>query len=176
LVDVKTEGNKTWPHVLAQLEPLRERGWLTYVENGVRHNGPVTVVGTGNTPFELIIQNSTYRDAFFDAPLHTMWEDPDTDDPSLVNEVLTYNYTNSHYASVGFPSAVGSVWVGLSSDQLRTIRGQVKGANRRGLKSRYWDLPGWPIGLRNNLWHALVTEGVGMLNVDDVQSAATREW
>lgn len=77
LVDVKTDGITTWPIVLQQLQPLRERGWLTFVENGVLHPGPVTVVGTGETPFDLLVSNKDYRDAFFDAPLQTMWSAPD---------------------------------------------------------------------------------------------------
>jgi hypothetical protein len=176
LVDVKTDGATTWPHVVAQLEPLRERGWLSYVQDGVRHDGPITVVGTGNTPFDRIIANSTYRDVFFDAPLHEMWEDPDKDDDSIDSESLKYNSTNSHYASVSFGRAIGSVLMDFSEAQLRTLRGQLKGAHRRGLKARYWDLPAWPISLRNTVWHILMTEGMDMLNVDDLRSAARKEW
>lgn len=175
LVDVKTDGAKTWPEVLKQLEPLRSRGWLTYVENGTVHPGQVTVVGTGNTPFDLLTANATYRDAFFDAPLDKMWEDPDSDAPAATTPTV-YNSTNSHYASVSFGSAIGRVWAGLTKDQLRIIRGQVKGAHRRGLTVRYWDLPAWPIGLRNSVWHALTTEGVDMLNVDDLRGAARKSW
>ncbi|KAK6849168.1 rrna biogenesis protein [Apiospora arundinis] len=174
LVDVKTDGAKTWPEVLKQLEPLRSRGYLTYVENGTVHPGQVTVVGTGNTPFDLLTANATYRDAFFDAPLDKMWEDPDSKEP--VTTPTIYNSTNSHYASVKFGSAVGHVWAGLNKDQLRTIRGHVKGAHRRGLVVRYWDLPSWPIGLRNSVWHALAAEGVDMLNVDDLRSASRKAW
>ena len=47
---------------------------LTYVENNEVHFRPITVVGTGNTPFDVLMQNSTYRDTFFDAPLDQMWE------------------------------------------------------------------------------------------------------
>lgn len=178
LVDVKTDGATTWPHVVAQLEPLRARGWLSYVQDGVRHDGPITVVGTGNTPFDQVIANATYRDVFFDAPLKDMWEDPDADDSDDSNseQTFTYNSTNSHYASVSFGKAVGSVMLDLSKQQLRTIRGQVKGAHRRGLKARYWDLPGWPIGLRNSVWHTLMAEGVDLLNVDDIRSASRKEW
>ncbi|ETS80655.1 hypothetical protein PFICI_08184 [Pestalotiopsis fici W106-1] len=175
LIDVKTNGAKTWPQVVAQLQPLRERGWLTYVENGVRHNGPVTVVGTGHTPFELIIANSTYRDYFFDAPLHKMYEDPDgVIDESTID--MTYNSTNSHYASVSLKKAVGLTFLGMSRDQMRIIRGQIKGAERRGLASRYWDTPGWPVGLRDGIWHKLAYAGVGMLNVDDLRSATRKLW
>ncbi|KAI2608616.1 uncharacterized protein GGS25DRAFT_284966 [Hypoxylon fragiforme] len=174
LVDLKTDGAQIWPHVLAQLEPLRSRGWLTYVEDQVVHQRQVTVVGTGNTPFDLVVQNSTYRDAFFDAPLAEMWEDPSVPDTGSTN--TTYNETNSLYASTSLTEAVGLIFGGFSDSQLRTIRGQIKGAHQRGLKVRYWDTPGWPIGLRNKVWHTLMEEGVDMLNVDDLKSAARKEW
>lgn len=74
LIDLKTNGAETWPYVEKQLQPLRERGWLTHVENGKLVKGPITVVGTGNTRFDLLTANETYRDAFFDAPLDNMWE------------------------------------------------------------------------------------------------------
>lgn len=175
LVDLKTDGAKTWPHVLRQLEPLRSRDWLTYVEDGVIQQRQVTVVGTGNTPFDLLMENSTYRDAFFDAPLADMWEDPDVLN-SASKEDTTYNETNSFYASTSLTDTVGIILGGFNDDQLRTIRGQIKGAHRRGLKVRYWDTPGWPIGLRNKVWHTLMEEGADMLNVDDLKSASKKEW
>jgi hypothetical protein len=76
LVDVKTDGATTWPLVLKQLEPLRVRGWLTFVQNGVLHPRPITVVGTGETRFDQLTANATYRDTFFDSPLDTMWSNP----------------------------------------------------------------------------------------------------
>lgn len=229
LVDVKTDGAETWQWVLDQLEPLRKRGWLSYVENDTLHTRPITVVGTGNTPFDVLTKNSTYRDAFFDAPLDTMWEPrhvteemkdwPKFDDGapgegldedegsaeervpgtssapartaipiphqkpnkgqgmSGVSSDTDFNSLNSYYASVSFNKAVGKVWRGrLSPRQMRTIRGQVRGAHRRGLKARYWDLPSWPIGLRNHVWDVLVKEGVDYLNVDDLRAAAKQVW
>ncbi|TAQ84351.1 hypothetical protein B7494_g7329 [Chlorociboria aeruginascens] len=211
LVDLKTSGAATWPWVLKQLDPLRERGWLSYVENDEVHTRPITVVGTGNTPFDILTQNSTYRDAFFDAPLDEMWEPRhrhsdtkdvlDFDDPSgderLVDDVEPaeetpptpdvgqgksgvtkddeFNPLNSYYASVSFGQAVGRMWRGkLSPRQMKIIRGQVRGAHRRGLKARYWDLPSWPLGLRNHVWDVLVREGVDMLNVDDLRGASNQ--
>jgi hypothetical protein len=219
LVDVKTGGADTWQWVLDQLEPLRERSWLTYVENGVLHPGPVTVVGTGNTRFDLLTKNQTYRDAFFDAPLDTMWEASPTTPAnagspelheSLPGEELDegeegseaklpspavrslanvgqgmsgvlptdeFNDQNSYYASVSFGKAVGHVWQGrLSPSQMKVIRGQIRGAHRRGLKARYWDLPSWPVGLRNHIWDVLVKEGVDMLNVDDLKGVSKQVW
>ncbi|OTB06070.1 hypothetical protein M426DRAFT_319144 [Hypoxylon sp. CI-4A] len=176
LVDIKTDGAETWPHVLSQLEPLRSRGWLTSFEDGEVHQRQVTVVGTGNTPFDLVVKNSTHRDVFFDAPLADMWEDPDSPDTESTKEDITYDETNSLYASTSFGDAIGFILGGFSDEQLRKIRGQIKGAHRRGLKVRYWDTPGWPIGIRNKVWHMLMEEGADILNVDDLKSASRREW
>ena len=211
LVDVKTGGAETWPWVLAQLEPLRKRGWLTFMENGKVNVRPITVVGTGNTPFDILTKNQTYRDAFFDAPLNDMWEphqasqSPGRDDeppldaldiaesahpssphprPANVGQGMSgvsptdeFSDLNSYYASVSFSAAVGTMWRGrLSPKQIAIIRGQIRGAHRRGLKARYWDLPAWPLGLRNHVWDTLVKEGVDMLNVDDLRGASRLIW
>lgn len=230
LIDVKTDGEETWPWVVAQLQPLRERGWLSFVENGKLNMRSIMVVGTGNTPFDLLTANSTYRDTFFDAPLDNMWEarritpemkDWPAFDDSLPGERLNeeegsaeeklpgvtsppssstpsnaptggqgqgqgqvgtspdteFDSTNSYYASVSFNAAVGRVWRGrLSPRQMEIIRGQVRGAHRRGLKVRYWDLPAWPLKLRNHVWDVLIKEGVDMLNVDDLRGASKLVW
>jgi hypothetical protein len=218
LIDVKTGGKETWPWVLKQLEPLREKGWLSFVQDGEVHTRPVTVVGTGNTPFDVLTANSTYRDAFFDAPLDTMWEsrlastdwpagaspsdsssntdadsDPEDKDtppsssPSDTHDLgqglsgttpqSEFTPLNSYYASVSFGASVGRIWRGrLNPRQLRIIRGQVRGAHRRGLKVRYWDLPAWPLGLRNHVWDVLIREGVDILNVDDLRSVSKIAW
>jgi hypothetical protein len=165
MIDLKTAGPETWPVVTEQLEPLRERGWLSYSENGQFHQGPITVVGTGNTPFDQIVANGTYRDAFFDAPLDRL-------------ENSTYDATNSYYASTSFMEAIGGVWwKGSPSDeQLAKIRAHISEAHSRGLKARYWELPGWPIHVRNNVWKVLVDEGLDMLNVDDLEAATKEDW
>lgn len=164
LVDVKTAGPETWTKVIEQLEPLRERGWLTHYANGTVHTRPITVVCTGNTPFDLLVQNATYRDYFFDAPLAQL-------------SGSAYDATNSYYASVSLGAAIGKTWMGsLSAAQVDKIRQQVGEAHARGLKARYWDLPEWPIKTRNYIWDLLVDEGVDLLNADDVRAAARREW
>ncbi|TVY68989.1 Altered inheritance of mitochondria protein 6-like protein [Lachnellula suecica] len=202
LVDVKTSGPETWPWVLNQLQPLRERGWLTYMENGEVHQRAVTVVGTGNTPFDVLTSNTTFRDAFFDAPLDTMWEprhgtvgegsredeeENDKPPPKALHNAgqgltgttptTSFNATNSFYASVSFPHTLGSLWSGrLSKRQIHKMRGQIRGAHSRGLKARYWDLPAWPLGLRNHVWEVLVREGVDVLNVDDLRGVGRVVW
>lgn len=87
LVDLKTDGAMTLPIVEQQLDGLRSKGYLTYFNGTNVVPGVVTVVGTGNTPFDLLISNSTYRDIFFDAPLDRLWEDPKSNvDPDIEDD------------------------------------------------------------------------------------------
>ncbi|KAE8146337.1 PLC-like phosphodiesterase [Aspergillus avenaceus] len=209
LIDSKTDGDATWDSVVAQLAPLRDRGYLTHFNGTDVVNGPVTVVGTGNTPFNQVTANTTYREIFFDAPLELLADEdniddilnpnPDTriaDDTQVVADSSTenvgqglsglpsggigpdtFNWTNSYYASVSFKDSIGFPWFfHLTDRQVGKIRAQIRGAHRRGLKVRYWNLPNWPRGLRNHVWHVLVREGVDMLNVDDLQSATRQDW
>lgn len=88
-----------------------------------------------------------------------------------------YTTQNSFYASAEFGSTVGHLWYSrFSPRQLNIIRGQVRGAHRRGLKARYWDLPSWPVGLRNYVWDTLIREGVDLLNVDNLKEASKNDW
>lgn len=231
LIDFKTSGSALWPHVQSALQSLRENNYLTRFNGSQITRGPITVVGTGNTPFDLIKSQETnpHHDVFFDAPLGEMYEGTSGDDlPNKTNmnerppeditqgeapfekhvetadtttvssekawkrrsdeegqgksgtisgDANAYTTSNSYYASVSFGDAIGKLWDGQFSDhQMDLLRGQIKGAHRRGLKARYWDLPFWPISLRNHVWDVLVNEGVDFLNVDDLKGATRRNW
>jgi hypothetical protein len=148
LVDFKNDGRDIFPFVSSHLSALRERGYLTYYDGSSTIPGPITVVATGNAPFDLITANSTYRDIFFDAPLNRMAQDSTQHaargGQGTVGTLPTSHFdsTNSYYASVDFRKSIGYVWWGrLSSKQLHLIREQIKGAHQRGLKARYWSAP-----------------------------------
>ncbi|OAX84883.1 hypothetical protein ACJ72_00734 [Emergomyces africanus] len=88
-----------------------------------------------------------------------------------------YNTNNSYYASVSFKKSIGFPWrFHLTRRQMDVLRAQVRNAHQRGLKARYWSIPSWPRSLRNHLWTVLISEGVDILNVDDLKSAAGRDW
>ncbi|OJJ46836.1 hypothetical protein ASPZODRAFT_131727 [Penicilliopsis zonata CBS 506.65] len=169
LIDFKTAGETTWPHLVKQLEPLREAGFLTFF-NGVEVvNRPITVVVTGDAPFDhvLLATNTTHRDIFFDAPL----------DQLLEAEGDVYNYTNSDYASVDFRKTIGHLASNrFSQGQLDLVRAQVDAAHARGLRVRYWGTPTWPRGLRNHVWHVLVREQVDLINTDDLREGTMQDW
>ena len=175
LVEMKADAFATWPVLYQQLEPLRTRDWLTYYNGTDLVHRPITVVGTGLTPFSLVLSataNGTNktdtrllrRDIFFDAPLTNLSSG-------------LYNATNSLYASSSLGDAVGKIHFGsLNNRQLDTIDTQTKLASELGLKARYWDTPSWPISWRNGIWIQLTEHGVGMLNADDVVPASRWNW
>ena len=189
LIDLKTDGEATFPHVYEQLAPLRERNYVSYFNGTHAVNGPITIVATGNTPFNQVAAlNSTHRDVFFDAPLDRLAVSDDlrhniADNAESVSNrrygtpSLPFNYTNSYYASVSFPKAVGIPFrFRLSQTQMGRLKAQIRGAHLRGLKVRYWSIPDWPRSLRNHLFMVLMREGVDVLNVDDLLAATKKEW
>lgn len=165
LIDVKTDGHTSWPVVMDQLEPLRAGGWLSYWNRtgGGLAWRPIIVVGTGNTPFELVNADAEYRDVFFDAPLDQLADN------------ASFTASNSYYASASLRKAAGIIWPwGPSRRQEETMKTMIDTAAARGLVSRFWGIPGWPKYLRMKLWRFLVESGIGTLNVDELFEAA--QW
>jgi hypothetical protein len=200
LVDFKNNGSAIWPYVSSQINALREKGYLSYFDGTRTHSGPITVVATGNAPFDLVVANQTYRDIFFDAPLDRLYVSPSSsqgqemtqyDDANSTSPAANssgqgtvgttpashFDATNSFYASTNFKNSVGRIWWGRpSAKQTALIRGQIEGAHQRGLKVRYWGAPKWPIALRNRVWWDLVGMGVDYLNGDDLVGMTKFDW
>ncbi|KAG8747195.1 hypothetical protein FRC10_001811, partial [Ceratobasidium sp. 414] len=166
-VDVKTDGNSTWPMVIKQLAPLRDGGWLSYwdEEAGILESGAVTVIGTGNTPFSQIRAYSTpHRDVFYDAPITAF----------ASGSPGEYNTSSVVIASGSLASALGAPMSGstFSDTELASLTNQVQGAHAAGVKVRYWETPGWPVSKRDYVWKTLESIGVDLLNADDLEAAA----
>ncbi|KAF9760918.1 hypothetical protein IL306_004046 [Fusarium sp. DS 682] len=159
LVDLKADPNTSWPLLLKTLDPLRQKGWLSHVSDGKFVSRPITVVGTGETEFHHVNEATPSRDVFFDAPLRKL-------------EEAQYNNTNSYYASASFEQSIGKVGSkGVKPEQLAKLRRQISQAHSRGLKTRYWGMPYWPIRVRNQLRELLLDKGVDVLNADDLLEA-----
>ena len=163
LIDFKNNGRDIWPVLVRQLKHLRERGWLSYFDGERVIKGPLTIVGTGNTPFELIQKMGSDRFIFFDAPLN------DASNPA-------YTSSNSYYASARMRKAIGLVWFDLSVTQIDTLKSQIHVTADKHLVSRYWSTPSWPMSLRNKIWNTLMKNHVGMLNIDDLDVAKRTDW
>ncbi|KAK9475386.1 altered inheritance of mitochondria protein 6 [Dipodascopsis tothii] len=157
-VDLKTEGNATWPYVLEALQPLRDLGYLSSVNGTTFTSGPVTVIGTGNTPADQVLSKST-RDYFVDAP---------------VANLTGYSSLTSPIASGGFRSIVGDLAPsGMNLTQLALIKELIDGAHEKGIYTRFWDVPWWPVRLRNSLARQLIDLSSDFFNADDLQWAST---
>jgi hypothetical protein len=176
LVDFKTSGPALYPIVSAQLSALREKRYLTTFNGTHTLPGPITVVATGNAPFNLLTHNTTSRDIFFDAPLASLSSNSNVQVTSGGQGTIGtspsshFSDQNSYYASVKFGKVFGWMWTGMfTSRQLEVLRSQVRGAHARGLKARYWGAPGWPVWRRERVWKVLVEEGVDYLNGDDLR-------
>lgn len=159
-VDVKTDGPTTWPAVVKALQPLRSAGYLTTVNGSTVTSGPVTVIGTGNTPLNQV-QGVSQRDYFYDAPL-----------PTLNSTFSNITSLVSPIASTDFAVQFGDVRnETFNANQTALLEAQIKTAHSKGIKVRYWDQPGWPIGTRNAVWRILWEAGADLLNVDDLEGA-----
>ncbi|KAI0815115.1 hypothetical protein BC629DRAFT_1588792 [Irpex lacteus] len=163
LVDIKTDGAEALPVILKALQPLRSLGYLSTATNGTLKRSAVIVVGTGNTPLDLV-KALDPRDYFFDAPLTRLT------DPSLNT---TWDPSLSPLASDDYEVAIGWNGIGNISDaQVGNITKFVGDAHSRGILARFWDTPGWPIHARDNVWRVLLENGADWLNADDLEAAA----
>ncbi|KAJ6007543.1 hypothetical protein N7540_011519 [Penicillium herquei] len=164
-IDVKTSGHETFKAVIQALEPLRKKGYLSTLKNGIVEYGPVTIIGTGDTPLDMVAPVSD-RDYFFDGPLANL------NDPEFAH----IDGTISPIASTNFVAAVGKITADtdpiLNDQQLKSLRDQISTANSRGIGARYWNTPHWPIRTRDLVWRTLLREGVALLNADDLDAVA----
>ncbi|GAB0134281.1 hypothetical protein EsDP_00002659 [Epichloe bromicola] len=201
LLDVKGNATDIWPVVDKQLQPLRERGYLSRLEYDATANptakpvlrrGPITVVGTGSLTRSFSSSSSPssnvtgigcdalsrYPDSFLDAPLGSLADASNfgTLPGCRADSLLGLPLAKFHTASAPFPRELGTVLTSLSASQRGKMRASLQAAAARNLTSRYWGTPAWPISRRDLVWRALVEEGVGLLNADDIESAARLEW
>ncbi|KAI9681054.1 MAG: Altered inheritance of mitochondria protein 6 [Bathelium mastoideum] len=191
LVDFKTFGPDLLTQVKAQIEPLRSNDYLTYFNGTSLVYRPITVVGTGSAPFDIMAANTSRRDIFFDAPLEYMQISSASEHQrSSIQDISsnyiqqrgqghtgtagfnssTYGPANSFYASTSFTEDIGYPWWfgTLTNHQLDLIRRQIRGAHEQGLQVRFWGTPSRPKSVRNYIWSVLLDEGVDILNADDL--------
>ncbi|GKT64002.1 altered inheritance of mitochondria protein 6 [Colletotrichum tofieldiae] len=203
LIDVKSDPRETWPLLVKQLEPLRQKQFLTRYEHiqtspgfetkQSRWPAAVTVVGTGNLDRRTFFDTehrsypdfNSFHDTFIDAPLeilpneNTFWRYAGNDpnySGSITSASIVWDVDETYMTSTSFKQTIGSVRAGFSKNQLAKLREQIHTARQSGLKTRYWDIPDWPIGYRDYIWQVLVEEGVDLLNVDDLEGATKQGW
>ncbi|CAD0093959.1 unnamed protein product [Aureobasidium mustum] len=193
LVDFKTEGPETYSKLHEQLQGFRNSGWLTHWNGTDRVERPITIVVSGNAPFDIIANaNTTYRDVFYDAPLTSLEADGDPTTTSAsgnasaqtsslsTQDMLKYKYnpSNSWYASSNLKTVEHGIasWFAVTPDEIEKLGQHMRQAELRGLRSRYWGTPRWPRSLRDQIWQILLQQGASILNVDDLRAARKGSW
>ncbi|KAK9313043.1 hypothetical protein V1522DRAFT_412074 [Lipomyces starkeyi] len=160
-IDVKTDGNLTWPYVETALQPLLEKGWLTTVSGSQITYGPITVIGTGNTPYNYVVSQKE-RFYFFDGPIATL---NTTAYPVYVNPIASGSLQTVVETKIG-PN-------GLDSAQYTKVKKLVTKAHDMGIATRFWDVPWWPVVRRDALYRQIIEIGSDLLNADDLALAST---
>lgn len=120
-------------------------------------HGPVTIVGTGDTPIARVV-NATPRYIFYDAPFVDIdkgFDMPDGQHLDWTKEVSPVCSSRWMW-KILYPSA-------------DTLREYSNRAHARGIQTRWWDVPRWPGFLRRSLWSLQLQAGVDWINADDLQ-------
>ncbi|RFN54739.1 altered inheritance of mitochondria protein 6 [Fusarium flagelliforme] len=173
LIDFKTKGATTFDELNRHLQPLRDLNYLTYWNGTARITRPLTIVLSGNAPFESVLaMDSTHRDIFWDAKLERLVSSEDnfsTNPPTY-----RFNISNSYFASTRFQNAKffrsnDESGLDVLPEKERDMTAtQIEQAESRGLLARYWDTPKQPPNVRDIAWRVLIDNEIGMLNMDDM--------
>jgi hypothetical protein len=147
LIDTKSDPNKTWA-VLRKV--LKKYSGLVTKFNGKKvTRKAVTVVLTGNRPRDLLPKESV-RLAGLDGQL------PDLDKPNTNGIFL---WMSENWKSLFKWRGQGP----MPDDEKARLQDIVAKAHERNMKVRFWNAPG-----STNFWHELRSDGVDLLNVDDL--------
>lgn len=186
LIDIKTDGNELFDIISTKLERFSAEGWLSWydVAKDEFHWGPITVVGTGNTPLDRVLtqHGGLKRFIFLDGPLERLSEtEDDTSDEAVIEgndsssgSAQGFNFTQgvSPLVSSSLRRLVQKEEIneGLTPHDFETIKLQVDIAHSRGMKTRIWDTPWWPLHLRETIWSQILSAGSDYLNLDDLST------
>lgn len=165
-----------WPYMLEALEPLRTAGYLTTYsrKTDAFTRGPVTVIGTGNTPLSHVYY-ATERVIFYDAPLRRLHK-PAQIPASPVGPAVEVQLdaTISPMASAKYPvlAHVGVAMHPLHNPVIKWMTRRTDEASRRGIKSRWWGAAGKPKWFRRRVWGMMREARTDWINGDNLRDLA----
>ncbi|WVQ77539.1 hypothetical protein IAR50_007226 [Cryptococcus sp. DSM 104548] len=175
MIDMKSDGDETWPHLQRALQPFLDKGYLTTYNTSSEafSRGPLTIVGTGNTPLHQVYY-APLRYIFFDAPLvdlHKPHQLPAT--PAGPAATIDWTPSLSPIASSKFPlqyylAAPPSPFPAYNPFMCN-LQLTAAVAHEKGIQSRWWGVlhkPGWA---RRRMWEVVWQSGVGVVNADELQ-------
>ena len=152
-IDIKTEAVATYK-VLSKL--LAEYGsiFTTFDSNG-RTDKAVVAIVSGNRHASLM-ESEAIRYAGCDGRL----EDLESDAPATLIPIISDNWTK-HFSFNGTGS--------MSAKERQKLRKIVETAHKKGQRVRFWATPDRPSPARQTLWRELLSNGVDLLNTDDLK-------
>jgi hypothetical protein len=149
LIDIKTEAVQTYE----VLKPLLEKyaPILTYAEDGKVHERAITVILSGNKPYEAV-KNEIFRLAFIDEGLLTIA------DSKYDNSMCPL--TSTRYSNVLSWNGKGDPDKAEEEALLKLIAS----AHKQGKKIRLWASPE-----NEKVWKKLLEYGVDLINTDELE-------
>ena len=150
-VDIKFESAKAYRSLRKLLEPYKEM--LNYYDHGKFHKGKVTVILSGDRPFELLLKDSLQ--------LMTLDGRPGDLDKNYPTELMPFISEN-----IGKVAGIEEASQ-FNEDALLRISEFVKKAKTQNKKTRLWATPE-----NEELWQALLSVGIDLINTDDLGKLA----
>ena len=151
-IDIKTEAVTTYK-VLSKMLAEYESIFTTFDSNG-RTDKAVVAIVSGNRPRRLM-ESEAIRYAGYDGRL----EDLESDAPASLIPVISDNWTK-HFSFNGTGS--------MSAKERQKLKKIVETAHKKGQRVRFWATPDRPSQARQTLWRELLSNGVDLLNTDDL--------
>ncbi len=150
LIDIKGRWQTTYPVLRGVLKEYAQI--LTTFEDGVRKTNAITAIITGDRSLEMFAGASN-RYAAYDGSL----ADLNSTEPADLIPWISHNWSQTFKWR-----ATGEM---PESDKLK-LQEIVAQAHQRGRKVRFWGAPDQPV-----FWRMLVTNGVDLINTDDLAGA-----
>ncbi len=157
LVDIKSDGLETYKVLHQILESYK--GMFTSYNQNIKIPGPITVIVSGNRPFEYM-QKQVVRYAGYDGRI----SDLDSGIASSLMPLVSDNWQH-HFKWNGN----GEMPV-AEKDKLKLI---VQKAHKNGYILRFWATPDKPGIERDAVWNKLKKVGVDLIGSDDSKALQT---
>ncbi|GME68122.1 unnamed protein product [[Candida] boidinii] len=170
-IDIKNNNIELTKALEKKLKKFISKDYLSYydLESKKFVQGPLTIIITGDYPYDYIVNTPTKRRyLFIDAPLK------DFKDPEILNkfnkDYISIFSSASLHDLTGYYSPI-NYFTGLSLEQLNSIKEFIKISHENNILTRIWDTPNWPVAVRNKIWKQVLELGSDCLNVDDLKSS-----
>jgi hypothetical protein len=180
---------ETYLQLQRALEGFKSKGYLTTYDMDAEKwtMGPITVIGTGNTPIEAVyyaarsnnstseIVSSKERYIFYDAPL-TSIHLPYAVPASSFGPAVTVQWTAevAPMASSKFPvpfNAAAFLPPPPANIVLPRLKWHADQAASKGIRARWWGAARRPTFVRGRLWSLMLDAGNAWIGGDDLSDA-----